>query len=183
MKVRVNIETIQGEIIEKTIIVEKGEEGELEAALRGKLPHDKKYQTEEGETIMSSQIISKAKNSLKEDPMKKQKNSKSKEVKKDRKVMEPKQKGKKQAKKKEAPVAVEPVEQTKAEVKETRKSLMLKAKEKGIRNFRVLNKEEYKIVLADDATQEVIDRVVAGAVTRWKSGWKFQRKKTETQAS
>lgn len=59
----------------------------------------------------------------------------------------------------------------KVEVKETRNSLMLQAKDRGIKNFRVLNKEELQAVLADGITQEQIDNVVSGAVARWKSGW------------
>lgn len=54
---------------------------------------------------------------------------------------------------------------------ETRQALMLNAKEKGIKNFRVLNKKELGQVLADGITQEQIQKVVSGAVSRWKSGW------------
>jgi len=57
------------------------------------------------------------------------------------------------------------------EAKVTRNALMMRAKELGVKNFRVLNKEELRQVLAEDATQEKIDKVVAGAVARWKSGW------------
>ena len=56
-------------------------------------------------------------------------------------------------------------------VSETRQSLMLKAKDRGIKNFRVLNKEELQAVLVEEVTQEQIDNVVSGAVARWKSGW------------
>ena len=62
-------------------------------------------------------------------------------------------------------------------VPETRQSLMLKAKERGIKNFRVLNKEELQAVLAEGVTQEQIDQVVSGAVTRWKSGWGSKKDK------
>ena len=54
---------------------------------------------------------------------------------------------------------------------ETRQALMLLAKERGIRNFRVLNKAELAQVLADGITPEQIQEVVAGAVARWKAGW------------
>ncbi len=54
---------------------------------------------------------------------------------------------------------------------ETRQALMLLAKERGIKNFRVLNKAELGQVLADGVTPEQIDQVVTGAVTRWKAGW------------
>ena len=57
------------------------------------------------------------------------------------------------------------------EVEQTRNTLMLQAKERGIKNFRVLNKEELAQVLVDGVTQERINEVVAGAVTRWKAGW------------
>lgn len=60
---------------------------------------------------------------------------------------------------------------------ETRQALMLKAKERGIKNFRILNKKELGQVLADGATQEQIAKVVSGAVTRWKSGWGSQKNK------
>jgi rare lipoprotein A (peptidoglycan hydrolase) len=51
----------------------------------------------------------------------------------------------------------------------TRNNLMLQAKEKGIRNFRVLNKEELSEVLAaaPERRTEIIDK----AVKRWKAGW------------
>ena len=59
---------------------------------------------------------------------------------------------------------------------ETRQALMLLAKERGIRNFRVLNKAELTQVLSDGVTQELIQEVVAGAVTRWKAGWGSKKK-------
>ena len=52
-----------------------------------------------------------------------------------------------------------------------RADLMAQAKEKGIKNFRVLNKEELMKVLAPETAKEDIDIVIQGAVTRWKSGW------------
>jgi len=57
------------------------------------------------------------------------------------------------------------------EVKTRRQALMLKAKERGIKNFRVLNKKELESVLVDGVTQEEIEKIVSGAVARWKSGW------------
>ena len=59
---------------------------------------------------------------------------------------------------------------------ETRQALMMKAKERGIKNFRVLNKEELGLVLADGVTPEQIDKVISGAVARWKSGWGSKKK-------
>ena len=56
-------------------------------------------------------------------------------------------------------------------MKTTRNELMMMAKERGIKNFRVLNKEELMHVLAEGITQQEIDAIVAGAVKRWKAGW------------
>lgn len=68
------------------------------------------------------------------------------------------------------------------EVKQTRNALMLQAKERGIRNFRVLNKEELAQVLADGVTQEQINEVVAGSVARWKAGWGKRKVQNESQS-
>jgi len=54
---------------------------------------------------------------------------------------------------------------------ETRQALMMLAKNRGIKNFRILNKVELRQVLAEDVTLEQIEQVVSGAVARWKSGW------------
>jgi hypothetical protein len=69
--------------------------------------------------------------------------------------------------------------EVKQEVKQTRHSLMLMAKERGIKNFRVLNRSELEQVLADGVNQEEIDTVVKGAVIRWKAGWGLRKKKDE----
>lgn len=61
---------------------------------------------------------------------------------------------------------------------ETRQALMLLAKERKIRNFRVLNKSELTQVLADGVTSEQIQEVVAGAVARWKAGWGTKKEMT-----
>jgi hypothetical protein len=66
----------------------------------------------------------------------------------------------------------------KQEVKQTRNALMLQAKDRGIKNFRVLNKEELRSVLSEGVTQEQIDTVVSSAVARWKSGWGSKKDKT-----
>jgi hypothetical protein len=65
-------------------------------------------------------------------------------------------------------------------MKTTRKEMMLMAKERGIKNFRILNKEELMHVLADGITQQEIDALVAGAVARWKSGWGKGKVKNES---
>ena len=53
----------------------------------------------------------------------------------------------------------------------TRNSLMLQCKERGVKNFRVLNKQELSDVLKNIGDQKAVDAIVAGAVARWKSGW------------
>ncbi len=58
----------------------------------------------------------------------------------------------------------------------SRNELMLQAKAKGIKNFRVINKAELVEILKEGTTQERIDEIVSGAVTRWKSGWGKGRK-------
>ena len=63
----------------------------------------------------------------------------------------------------------------------SRNELMLKAKERGIKNFRVINKEELVEILREGTTQERINEIVSGAVTRWKAGW-GKGKKQKTQA-
>ena len=68
------------------------------------------------------------------------------------------------------------------EGKESRHSLMLKAKDRSIKNFRVLNKSELMHALAAGVTQQEIDAIVAGAVARWKSGWGKKKAKNESQS-
>lgn len=59
---------------------------------------------------------------------------------------------------------------------ESRNALMLKAKEKGIKNFRILNKEELLIVLKQDCQESTIQIIINTAVNRWKSGWGSKNK-------
>jgi hypothetical protein len=59
----------------------------------------------------------------------------------------------------------------------SRNELMLIAKDRGIKNFRVLNKEELMHVTAEGITQQEIDALVSGAVKRWKSGWGSRKEK------
>ncbi|MFA6635676.1 MAG: hypothetical protein WCV56_01000 [Candidatus Omnitrophota bacterium] len=68
----------------------------------------------------------------------------------------------------------------KTDGKESRHSLMLKAKDRGIKNFRVLNKSELMKALAAGVTQQEIDAIVAGAVARWKSGWGKKKVQNES---
>jgi len=64
--------------------------------------------------------------------------------------------------------------------KKSRNELMLVAKDRGIKNFRILNKEELMHILADGITQQEVDALVAGAVDRWKSGWGSKKVKNES---
>jgi len=64
--------------------------------------------------------------------------------------------------------------------KKSRNELMLIAKDRGIKNFRILNKEELMHILADGITQQEVDALVAGAVARWKSGWGSKKVKNES---
>jgi len=62
--------------------------------------------------------------------------------------------------------------------KKSRNELMLIAKDRGVKNFRVLNKKELEKVTRDNATDDEIQKVVTGAVDRWKSGWGSRKKQT-----
>lgn len=53
----------------------------------------------------------------------------------------------------------------------SRASLMAQVREKGVKNFRILNKQELIDVLKNIGDQKAVDAIVAGAVARWKSGW------------
>jgi tRNA G26 N,N-dimethylase Trm1 len=61
----------------------------------------------------------------------------------------------------------------------SRNDLMLQAKAKGIKNFRILNKEELENVLHPDIKPEAVECIVKNAVVRWKSGFGSRAKKTE----
>lgn len=53
----------------------------------------------------------------------------------------------------------------------SRNDLMLQAKAKGIKNFRILNKADLYKVLDPATIQQEIDSIVADAVAKWKLGW------------
>ena len=57
----------------------------------------------------------------------------------------------------------------------SRNDLMLQAKAKGIKNFRILNREELQTILrmvdAGATEAQLKEEVVDKAVARWKSGW------------
>ena len=59
----------------------------------------------------------------------------------------------------------------------SRNELMLAVKERGVKNFRVLNKQELTEVLRDISDQKAVDAIVTGAVARWKSGWGSKKDK------
>lgn len=63
----------------------------------------------------------------------------------------------------------------------SRNELMLAAKERGVKNFRVLNKQELVDVLKNISDQKAVDAIVAGAVARWKSGWGKRKENNENQ--
>jgi len=64
----------------------------------------------------------------------------------------------------------------------SRNELMMTAKERGVKNFRVLNKQELTDVLKNIGDQKAVDAIVAGAVARWKSGWGKGKSKAKAQA-
>ena len=63
----------------------------------------------------------------------------------------------------------------------SRNELMLKAKAKGIKNFRVINKEELVEILKEGTSKEHINEIVAQAVARWKNTWGKGKRKQKTQ--
>jgi len=64
----------------------------------------------------------------------------------------------------------------------SRNELMMTAKERGVKNFRVLNKRELSDILKNIGDQKAVDVIVAGAVARWKSGWGKRKGKNESQS-
>ncbi len=64
----------------------------------------------------------------------------------------------------------------------SRNELMMTAKERGVKNFRVLNKQELTDVLKNIVDQKAVDAIVAGAIARWKSGWGKGKDKTKMKA-
>jgi hypothetical protein len=64
----------------------------------------------------------------------------------------------------------------------SRNELMMTAKERGVKNFRVLNKRELSDVLKNIGDQKAVDAIVAGAVARWKSGWGSKKDKATAKS-
>ncbi len=93
--------------------------------------------------------------------------------------------GKKKAKTQKPKAPARPLEKPETSVPSSkgpsRNELMLKAKERGIKNYRVINKEELVEILKENTTQERINEIVSGAVARWKTGW-GKGKKRKAQA-
>ncbi|HAH21613.1 MAG: hypothetical protein A2Y00_05580 [Omnitrophica WOR_2 bacterium GWF2_43_52] len=97
-----------------------------------------------------------------------------------------KQKGKKQkvaeSKKKSVDNSPSPKEGIVLHAGASRNELMMTAKERGVKNFRVLNKQELIDVLKNIGDQKGVDAIVAGAVARWKSGWGKKKVQNESQS-
>ena len=79
------------------------------------------------------------------------------------------------AKKKKSAVKATAKPAVKVEKAETqgqsRNQLMEEVKSRGIKNFRVMNKEELAEIV-DGAKPDRIEAIMKEAVTRWKAGWK-----------
>jgi len=58
----------------------------------------------------------------------------------------------------------------------SRKDLMQACKEKGIKNYRVMNKAELKDILSHLTDTKYCDEVMRGAVERWKAGFGKDKK-------
>ena len=63
----------------------------------------------------------------------------------------------------------------------SRNDLMLEAKAKGIKNFRILNKAELYKVLDPNTLQQEVDDIIKEAVIRWKSGWSKNKQEGASQ--
>src|SRR3989338_9632787 len=100
-------------------------------------------------------------------------------------VTKQKQKGKKQnvVEDKKVPTASSPSpkEGIVMHAGASRNELMMTAKGRGVKNFRVLNKQELNEVLKNIGDQKAVDAIVAGAVARWKSGWGSGKDKTKAK--
>jgi hypothetical protein len=64
----------------------------------------------------------------------------------------------------------------------SRNELMMTAKERGVKNFRVLNKQELADVLKNIGDEKTVNAIVAEAVARWKSGWGKRKGKNKSQS-
>ena len=64
----------------------------------------------------------------------------------------------------------------------SRNELMMTAKERRVKNFRMLNKQELSEALKNIGDQKAVDTIVAGAVARWKSGWGSGKDKAKAKS-
>ena len=64
----------------------------------------------------------------------------------------------------------------------SRNDLMLQAKAAGIKNFRILNKEELQKVLDPMTTGNNQIEIIRVAIERWKSGWGSRKPKEVASA-
>jgi hypothetical protein len=90
-----------------------------------------------------------------------------------------KQKGA-ESKKASAEVPASPKEGIVMHAGASRNELMIAVKERGVKNFRVLNKQELAGVLKNIGDQKAVDAIVSDAVTRWKAGWGKRKDKNES---
>ena len=71
-------------------------------------------------------------------------------------------------------------------ISNTRKALMLEAKNKGVKYFRILSRQELATVLSPATAPDQIEAITSAAIARWKGGWgtgaKHQVKKIAEQA-
>jgi len=59
----------------------------------------------------------------------------------------------------------------------SRKDLMLMAKERGIKYFRILNKAELKEILEVPDDSSNYEAIIEKAIERWKAGWGTRKAK------
>lgn len=90
--------------------------------------------------------------------------------------------GKKAKQQKDAKVSASPKEGIIMHAGVSRNELMLTAKERAVKNFRVLNKQELADVLRNIGDHKAVDAIVAVAVARWKSGWGKKKVQNENQS-
>ena len=61
----------------------------------------------------------------------------------------------------------------------SRNDLMIEARARGIKYFRILSKKSLQIVLADGVHPDKIKAIQDEAVYAWKAGWGSKKKETE----
>lgn len=63
----------------------------------------------------------------------------------------------------------------------SRAVLMQQVRDRGVKNFRVMNKEELQSIV-NGATPQQIEAIQLSAVTRWKAGWSKNKVATNAKA-